>query len=290
MTTMLASAELIERRACGYGLTWVSPESYSAIRPIFTPDFVFLDGNKPLTVRDLEVIAPNIDEPPAIFASIDGPVQTVVSEMGVGAHAVLSANTPQNTAVLTSANNSLLQGIDRLAKLPLAGVVIVDDLCGGSGPLVNPMVVVGALLELYHDAIKQARSVGLPCIFRSSGDAREYYSGLKEAGFWGVHIGRCDAETTSDLFEQARLVDLVPMGGLRMQQVRACCMHTEEQRRLLQHEACQMLRTLATSGKALICDDGTLQHLDDMRMAASLIHEVQAEERELHHHVCDLFE
>lgn len=266
--------ELIMGQSCGFGMTWIKNASLDEMRYIATPDFIFVDGNQVMTVDDLGYLAPQIDQLPALFASIDGPVQTAVAELGPQAHAVLSAHNPQSTAALASANTSLLDGIDRLGRLPLAGLVIVDNLCGGAGLLVNPMVVVGVLLQLYHDAIKQARALGLPCILRTSGDAREYFAGLKDVGFWGVNIAGCDESTTVDLFNEARHNDLVPVGGLTTNQV-ARVMHAnhgDELDGIRTH-----LKLLASSGRGLICDDGELAHVDQIYRAHALISEVKHE-------------
>ncbi|MDO5043881.1 MAG: hypothetical protein Q4E22_01110 [Coriobacteriia bacterium] len=238
-----------------FGLTWVPQEARQHIVKSLAPDFLFVSADEFLTSNIKHRCEKRNIE---IYVSVLAPVSILKQ----------SKQELSKKAIEEELNNTL-KIIEKVILDGADKVVIVEDL-GGEDPLrLNPMFVVEELLPLYQILVNRIKSLGLDAIFKSSGDIHEFYPGLSNTGFYGVHIAHESEETTYDLFLKALEEGLIPFGGIISDKL------SEEEDT---DHACSFLdklMKLERGDELYLCDDGLLLDESETLRAIEIIKKVK---------------
>ncbi len=246
----------------GFGLSWVLPEAKDLVTKSLAPSFVFVDyetfANTNVGYR---LAKRGIDA----YVSLTAPYMLLASIYGWNESLrVMSGN--GNPKALARAVEYLSSSIEASAQAGADAIVICDDICGHEAPLVDPILVTEAFMPLYEQFVAMAQAVGLPAIHHSKGDIHEYYTGLAQCGFEGVHIAHPALAQTKALFESAREQQLTPFGGL----VSAYASADSAQ------ELYDFAIELAQTSPAMICDDGAVGSKDEFENIIDVLTKVKA--------------
>lgn len=123
-----------------------------------------------------------------LFGGLQGPVTFFTEVWGWPAFSRLLIKQPWEARALMAAFVAdLVQAALQALDCGCEGIVILDDLAGDKGPLINPNL----LQELYFPVLEQAlaklNNKKVPVIFHSDGNVLRLIPMLKEIGFWGIH-------------------------------------------------------------------------------------------------------
>ncbi|NTU89850.1 MAG: hypothetical protein HGA54_08145 [Actinobacteria bacterium] len=235
-----------------FGLSWVIAEGRDLITKSLAPSFVFVDYETFANTNVRHRLAKRkIDA----YVSLCAPLGLLASMYGWDQAQRISAHLDGVEAYERTCSY-ISKSMEMALELGADALVICDDLCGSKGPLLGPLFVIEHLIPLYERFAQEARAIGLPIIFHSDGDIREYYPALASAGYTGVHIAHPDFEQTEQLFDAAREVNLVPLGGLVSAQAKAETAET----------LADFAIALASKGPTLICDDGAVKSLEEFEI------------------------
>ncbi len=259
-----------------YGLTWLPPGAIDAlvdeahganaggalarIASGLGLDLVFIEARQPDAagmVRALSSV--NV----AAVWTVDGVFSGAARLNGWSEAIRLSAADPEALgAVLAAEAGRLLSQIRAGAVAGAVGVLIADELASDVGWLVAPDFVHEALVPHYRSAV---RSTDLPVAFHSDGDIRAMHVALAHAGFSAVHVAVANDVGTAAAFDSVRAAGMIPMGGLRDQDLHrqgAC-------------SAGEFAANLAAAGATIICDDGGLTSAEDLAAYATSLDAVR---------------
>ena len=135
-----------------------------------------------------------------VGAVIDGPWQRLAAEKGLMA---LFTGLAQDRCGLARA---LARHADEAASLVeeclvrgTDGLLVADDLAGGSGPLISPSDVEALLGPFYNTAARAARSAGVPALFHCCGNPKGLMDIWARAGFQGLAAAQTDLIGTADI-------------------------------------------------------------------------------------------
>jgi hypothetical protein len=248
--------------ASAFGLSWVLPEAGDLITKSLAPSFVFVDYETFINTNVRHRLAKrSIDA----YVSMSAPYTLLASLYGWEEAAQIVMGTKEKKA-LDRATDYISHSITTAADAGADALVFCDDLCGTSSPLPDPLFVMENLIPLYACFVQEADAVGLPLVFHSDGDIHEYYAGIAQAGFAGVHIAHPSFEQTRALFESAREQDLIPLGGL-------IAAHATNQE---VDKLSDFAIDLAHSGPVLICDDGEVSTKEQFEHVITVLANVRA--------------
>lgn len=150
----------------------------------------------------------------APFVSVDGPLGALAKEFG-WVEALTMTEIRGGETAFAEAAEKCLADVFLAGALGARGIVVGDDLAGGSEPLVSPHFVRRVLIPTYSRMAENAQAMGLPALFHSDGDVTGFYSDLAEAGFSGVHVAiGHDLGEVERAFDEAYEAELVPVGGV----------------------------------------------------------------------------
>lgn len=240
----------------GFGLSWVYPEGADYIKKSLAPTFLFFDSEQfngsnashRLKKRGI-----------AAYVSVAGPLRVLAYGSNLR-HAVELASDADGASALERATKRAAQSIEIAAAAGADAIVVCDDFLE-AGVVVAPLLVMDALMPCYRALVEAATAAGLPAIFSASGDIRDYYPALSEAGFAGVHVAHPEREGVAALFDAARASNLVPVGGIIGAEGSAVEIN----------DAAQFACGLALAGPALICDDGHLDGVEQIGRAVTVL-------------------
>ena len=189
-----------------YGLTWLPQEALALISKSLAPDFLFISSDDFISSnakhrfekRTIDSYV-SVHAPLDLYSRIyDKPVQSALPEAEE-----LQKLLPQ-----------IVESIQRAAEHGADAIVVLDNISSVDGPIVSPMQVVETLMPMYEQIVSHIKELGLPAIFSSQGDIHEYYSGLKSAGFDGVHIAHQSEDELISMLDHAHKFELNAYGGI----------------------------------------------------------------------------
>lgn len=227
----------------GFGFSWVLPFGKDLLTKSVAPSFLFVDNATFSNTNIRHRLAKRMID---AYVSINAPFWLLASVYGWD-EAASELSSDDDTDVVEHACNYVVQAMESACDNGADAIVLCDDLCGSKGPLLDPLFVVEHLLPLYTRFGDKAEELGVPLIFHSDGDIREYYPHLANDGFAGIHVAHPNFEQTTELFDSVREQGMVPLGGL-------VSSHATEGSDKLGSFASGLL----ASGPALICDDGAV--------------------------------
>lgn len=230
----------------GRGFSWVPQDSWELIVKSLKPTFVFVDCDEFVSSNvNHRLNKRGIDA----YVAVTAPLGVVARRYG-WAEAFKMTELPDRRGAFNDALPLVLDAVDQALLAGADAIVVCDDLCGTKGPLINPLFVMGDLMDLYARIAEKVVASGVPAIFHSDGDIREYYPALAAAGFAGVHVSHPYAETVELMMRAAHEQNLAALGGI----VTAHMLSRPVEELVQQAKALQEL-----VGTVLICDDGGLQ-------------------------------
>lgn len=146
---------------------------------------------------------------------VPGVLWPALEVVGVGEGLRATAREPDSLAPeLDSAAGAMRDAVALGVGLHADAMVIAEDLAGETGALVAPDFVSDHVLPRLSRGVATASRGDIPVLLHSDGDISVFLSGLRDAGFAGVHAGGPDADAFGRLHARARRSGLAIVGGL----------------------------------------------------------------------------
>lgn len=234
----------------GFGFSWVLPYGKDLLTKSVAPSFLFIDYSTFSNTNIRHRLTKRMID---AYVSISAPFWLLASVYGWD-EARLKMTSPESTEALEHACAYINQCMEDARDAGADAIVLCDDLCGSKGPVPDPLFVVESILPLYDGFARKADELGIPLIFHSDGDIREYYPHLANDGFMGVHVAHPAYDQTAELFDAVRAQGMIPLGGLITARAE------DDGPGKLAHFAAE----LASAGSALICDDGAVDSAEQL--------------------------
>jgi hypothetical protein len=212
----------------GFGLTFVSPSTLSAIVPDASSPaetlasacreldaaFAFVPSWEPWATDATDALrAADI----SVFWAVEGPLWPVLEARGLQEGLRATLTHPDEVArEMRDGIETVIAAVRRGLARGVSAVVIAEDLAGTDGPLVAPDFAIDVLAPMLSQVVSVASGFEAPSVLHSDGDIRWLLPAAKRAGFAGVHAGgglSCDA--FERLYRSARAEELAVVGGLQ---------------------------------------------------------------------------
>lgn len=234
----------------GFGFSWILDSGKDLVTKSLSPDFVFVDYETFVNTNVRHRLAKRSI---AAYVSLCAPTGLLASLYG-WQKAIDVMSDESDPATCRRALDYIFSSVDRAEEEGADAIILCDDLCGEKAPIMDPRFVIEHVLPDYQRIADHVAERGLPIIYHSTGDIREYYSALASDGYSAVHIVHPGYEQTEELFEAARRAGLLPMGGIIAS-------------RTGKDDPSEIARFAAArcaEGGALICDDGSRDSIEDI--------------------------
>lgn len=233
----------------GRGLTWVLSDGRDLITKTLAPSFVFVDLETYVNTNACHRLQKRHISP---YVSVNAPSLLLASVYGDKAFETLCQD--DNDAVVTRAQEYVCEAFESACAAGAEALILCDDLRVAEKLPEGHAIVNRRIMPMYQVFADKAKELGLPLIFHSPGDIRDYLQTLAIEGFSGVHVSHPDPSLVTALFGSARAAGLRPLGGLVGSKVPEG-----------PEELARLANELEAAGPALICDDGTVKDIDGLR-------------------------
>lgn len=249
------------------GFSWVPQDSWELMVKSLKPKFVFVESDN--------FISTNINHRLnkrgiSAYVSVSAPLGIVTRKYG-WVDALKMTERRKDYQVFEEAAHLVKKTIDQAVLAGADAIVICDDLCGANSPLVHPLFVIGELVPLYTQIADKIKAAGIPAIFHSDGDIREYYPALYDAGFDAVHVAHPSYETTLLMAQAALDRGLSVLGGI----VTAHLLERPLEEQVQQAKAfMQLEKTHGSKHSILLCDDGGLQSKEETARVIEIVRSI----------------